>query len=205
MYELGEPIHITFKPEELFNYAVEGARLLHRIMVTIAPQRLLKVSSQLTLAEDGYALAIPADCQTVYDVICSDGTDQWYLEMSDLRTITLGHNQTGKPIKFTRFGSSYLWVGPKADGAYTVLLYYVPCYVAPTSTSEDLGVPDYLLDFIVDYVIVRARNRDDRVTMTEQNFLNLKLDTIKSMVNQENEHTYIRGTFFSTPYFSADW
>lgn len=204
-YELGEPIHITFKPEELFAYAVEGARLLHRILTTIAPQRLLVASSSLALAEDGYQLTLPTGCQTIYDVIISDGTNKWYLEPTDLRTISLGHNQTGSPIKWTRFGSSYLWVAPKADGDYTATIYYVPNYTAPTTTSGDLGVPDIFRDFIVDYVVVRARNRDDRMTITEQNFLNLKLDTIKAMVAQESEHTYIRGTLFYDPYTSQDW
>lgn len=189
-YDLSEMASITFTDDELFQYAIEGSRLLYRVIVTVAPAFLLsRVGGRLV---EGMAdVVLPADVLTIYELVVKSlhGTTHT-LTHTNLSSVISKQHIASIPICWTRI-SGGIQVSPVPDAAYDYVIYYVPKYVAPIKKSDSLGIPDAFVDFVVEYAIIRAHNRNDRQTLVEQSFLNLKLDSIKSVVNTESEHVVI--------------
>lgn len=196
-YDLSETAAITFTDDELFQYAIEGARLLHRVIVTVAPSFLLN-SFTGSFVPGRSDVTLPDSVLTVYEfvVVSCSGTIHSLMH-TNLSTVASKQGSFNLPLCWTRL-SGGVQVAPVPDAAYNYTVYYVPKYVAPNNSRESLGIPDVFSDFVVEYVIVRAHNRNDRQTLVEQSFLNLKLDSIKSVVNTESEHVVIHPSLYYT-------
>ena len=200
-YDLSETAPITFTEDELFQYVIEGSRILHRMLTTIAPSFLLVQTPPATFVVDTTAVALPPDVSTLYEFVVSYSGRCSALTHTNLTTVLAHQSTNGVPQMWTRVRDG-IQVAPVPDSDYPYVIYYVPQYVPPVLTSEDLGIPDAFADFAAEYAVIRAHNRNDRQTLVEQSFLNLKLDAIKAVVNSESEHTIIAPTL-TVPYWQV--
>lgn len=200
-YDLSETAPITFTEDELFQYVIEGSRLLHRVLTTIAPSFLLVQAPSALFTVGQVSVTLPVDVLTLYEFIVEYNSKLTSLTHTNLTTVLAHQSSVGVPQLWTRVKGG-IQIAPVPDAAYPYTLYYVPQYLPPTLTADDLGIPDAFADFAVEYAVVRAHNRNDRQTLVEQSFLNLKLDAIKAVVNSESEHTVIAPTM-TVPYWQV--
>lgn len=200
-YDLSETAPITFTEDELFQYVIEGSRLLHRVLTTIAPSFLLVQAASTPFTIGQSTIVLPTDVLTLYEFIVSYQGKFTALTHTNLTTVLAHQSSSGVPQMWTRVKGG-VQIAPLPDAEYAYMLYYVPQYIPPVATTDDLGIPDAFADFAVEYAVVRAHNRNDRQTLVEQSFLNLKLDAIKAVVNSESEHTVIAPTL-TVPYWQV--
>lgn len=201
MYELGEPVHITFRPEELFEYTKEGAALLYKLVSTLSPKHLLKKDTTLHIDANTSTVQLPTDLLALkYLYLKSQTINRYRCIPTDIETLNEHADTSGTPLYFSRIGTT-LELAPVPDIQYDIILYYLPKYTAPNVYDDSIGIPDEFVEFVVDYVVIRAKNRSDRNTIVEQNFINLKLNAIKSVLYSESEEIQVKGTLFESHYF----
>lgn len=207
LYDLGEPIPVTFQPEELFEYAKEGARIVYDIVRTYRPD-LLATSVNHSLVSGDSSFTAPSSCVVILSILAvlldSEGNDSAVIELNkrEIEWVRRYQIYTTFPKYWTRVGTT-IHIAPKLNDNYRIEVYYVPSYTPPTSFDAVLlptQIPTLVDKYISEYVIIRAKNRNDTPTLLEQQFLNLFSETIRSAVISEEPIRQMRGTTFDSYY-----
>jgi len=213
-YMLSEETAITFTDEELFEYVKEGAKMLYGIISTINPSFLLTTPYSTSVTSLTPIISLPSNCMFInYIMVSKYDVNGTFVGLTALRNTLLpeaksAQNCTGDPSVFSRLGNSIM-IGPLPDASttdtYTLEIYYVPSYTVPTTMDTDLGLADMFIPFVIEYVGMRAHNRNNRQTLVEQIFLNQKGQLIQSLLNQESQTFQVIPTLTNPPYSNLGW
>ncbi len=71
----------------------------------------------------------------------------------------------------------------------------------PTTYDTDFGIGTGFDSMIVEYTIIRAHNRNVRQPIVEQQFFNLKSETLRQILNKRQDtQTFMDKTMFNPDY-----
>lgn len=195
--ELREAVAVSLLDDDLFLYVKEARNLLYKIIL-LNKQELLETVATTALTEDDYYLTIPTNTLHITEVLAvsqdDSGEDSAVYELKnyDMPTVRKSQMSSGIPICYHRLVST-LQLGPKLNGDYNIEIYYIPTMTELTAYSSYFSpIPDAFVDLIVEYVVIRANNSNNRQTIVEQQFMNLKSDIIRAMLVKSTPITYVR-------------
>lgn len=212
-YALSEEVSITFTEEELFEYTKEGAKMLYGMISTMNPSFLLTTPYSQSITSSTLTISLPSTCMFIqYVIVYQYDSSGNLVTMNTLRNTLLpevkaAQSANALPSVFTRLGNSIL-IGPAPETTsytYTLEVYYVPTYTAPSTMDSEIGLSDMFIPFIVEYVCMRAHNRNNRQTLVEQIFLNQKGQLIQSLLTQESQTFQVIPTLTNPPYSNLGW
>lgn len=181
--DLADRIPVTFLDEELFQYAIEGANVIYNYVAQAQPS-FLETKIETTLSKGSDQISLPSDCLFLSSLWVTDSSGYTTpIVHVGKHTIMEYSALSGKPQYYTVYGTT-IQVAPKASTDFTVTMFYVPVYTPPTSFDADLGISSIFDTLIVEYVIIRAHNRNTRQPVVEQQFFNLKSETLRNILNR---------------------
>jgi len=203
--DLSDRTPVTFPDEELFRYVIEGADLVYKYVAQAAPS-YLAVKTTVAIVEDDYELAFPTGGLFIDSVWIMNSDDIFYPTVRVNKKTVMGNiNTTGIPYTWSLYKDTLLF-SPKADDSYTAVIYYVPAYTAPTTYTTDIGVGSEFDMLVTEYAIIRAHNRNMRQPIIEQQFFNIKSETIRQLLNKYgDEKISMEKTMFTNNYYPVDW
>ena len=209
--ELSEQAEITFSDTELFSYAKEGAKLLYSMIATMNSTYLLTeyVLDDLTfptLTPTVTTITLPTDCMFIDEIIINLDTLSTKARQTILSEVRISKYSgiQGVPTIFSRMGTT-LEFAPTPNDTYEVHIFYVPKYTEPDTILEDFGIDDTFVPYIVEYVTLRAHNRNDRYTLVEQMFLNQKGEILQTLLHKEDPKMMVEPTLTNFPYLQTRW
>jgi len=203
--DLADRIPVTFLDTELFQFAVEGAGLIHSYIAQAAPSYLGEQTT-VSIAEGDSSFAEPANAlfiDTLW-VKNSAGNYSKFIK-TDEKTVMTSLNHSGIPVYWFNFGDT-VYFAPKASDDFDIVVFYVPKYVRPTTYDTDFGIGTEFDSMIVEYTIIRAHNRNVRQPIVEQQFFNLKSETLRQILNKRQDaRLSLDKTMFNPDYLPRDW
>lgn len=147
-------------------------------------------------------LPLPEDCMIIHNLYIATSGGIFKMLSTGLDTVMYYQASYGLPGYFTRVGNS-MYLAPKPECPKGIRLFYVPVYTDPENEREDFGIPDTFIPFVVEYVTLRAHNRNDRKTLVEQSFLNQKGELIQNILGKEEVHLQTIPTLTNYPYINV--
>ena len=180
-YDLSEVTAVTWSDDELYTYMNEGYKLIYNIISAEAPEWLLTQVS-ITAPSGSFLIDLPTDCMYVRSISRKD--DGVFLSKVPVEDCWKMTTTSGNPSYWARYGQNQLLIAPKPQEDTDLYLFYIP-YAQDLSSTDEIPLPAPFHQFIVEYAVIRAHNRNERPSLVEQNFLVLKLDMIRSILNAE--------------------
>ncbi len=184
-YDLSEIQAVTWSDDELFTYLKEGYKFIHQIIASEAPEWLVEVETYtVSSSEDVPTIDVPANTMYIYFICNSDGKQLIKVPIQDCYYYLL--NETPSSIKFWARQKNLIIFAPKPSADTTIYLFRIPYPEEIISVSDTVPLDEVFHQFIVEYAVIRAHNRNERPTLVEQNFMTVKLDAIRSVLNKES-------------------
>lgn len=148
---------------------------------------------------DFSVLPLPRDCMFVHDLYITESGRNFKLLHTNLDNVIFYQAINQVPSYYTRTGNN-VRLAPSINQPTNIKLFYIPTYTDPATDETDFGIPDTFIPFVVEYVVLRAHNRNDRKTLVEQSFLNQKGELIQSILGKESMHIQVIPTLTNYPY-----
>ena len=202
--DLADRIPVTFLDEELFKYTVEGAELIYDYVAQAQPH-LLETKYSVSVAQDEYEIDLPSDLMILGDIWVSDDSNYVYKVVRSGKRTTLPYTSVSGIPKYATVYGSKLILAPKPSSTLTVNIYYVPVYTPPTTFDGDLGLNSMFDVMIVEYAIIRAHNRNARQPVVEQQFFNLKSETLRQILNRMGDEKLTMKKTMYEDYWDTSW
>lgn len=203
--DLADRIPVTFLDTELFQFTAEGASLIHSYIAQASPSYLGKKTT-VAISESDSSFAEPTDSLFIDTLWIKDASDHYYKFIkTDEKTVMNALNISGRPQFWFNYGRT-VYFSPKASNDFTVIVYYVPKYIMPKTYDDDLGIGQEFDSMIVEYAIIRAHNRNVRQPIVEQQFFNLKSETLRQILNKRHDaRLSLEKTMFNPEYTPREW
>ena len=202
--DLADRIPVTFLDEELFKFTIEGAELIYDYVAQAQP-RLLETKYSATVLKGEYEIDLPSDIMLLGDIWVSDSSGMMYKVVRVGKRTTLLYTSTfGIPKYATVYGTK-LVIAPKPSSDIITYLYYVPVYTPPTTFDDDIGLNPMFDMMVVEYAIIRAHNRNARQPVVEQQFFNLKSETLRQILNRMGDEKITMKKTMYEDYWDTSW
>jgi len=179
---LSEISAVTWLDDELFKYLIEGYKFIYQIIASEAPDWLSQ-SVEVTIPALSYSTAIPPDSTYIYFVMDENGMKLTKLPLDQCFSI-IKTSSPSKALYWARQGKN-LVVAPVPGVDQKLYIFYIPAPPNVSSLGDEVPLDEIFHPFIVEYAVIRAHNRNERPTLVEQNFLSLRLETIRSILGAE--------------------
>ena len=151
---------------------------------------------------DYSTLILPEDCMFIHNMYISTSGGNFKMVATNLDVVMYYQATNGTPAYFSRTGNQ-LMLAPATTEPKNIRLFYVPAFSDPEDDISDFGIPDTFIPFVVEYVVLRAHNRNDRKTLVEQSFLNQKGELIQTILGKEEIHMQTIPTLTNYPYINV--
>lgn len=147
-------------------------------------------------------LPLPDNCMFISDLFIESDHGRYKLAPTNLDIVIYNQSNKGTPTVFCRTGNK-LTLSPTPDKFYKYILTYASSYIEPVAYDDGFSMPDMFIPYVVEYVVLRAHNRNDRKTLVEQIFLNQKGSIIQALVTKESHLMQIVPTLTNNPYLTS--
>ena len=154
-------------------------------------------ASEIVLEE----IPLPDNCMFIDNIFVQKDGANYRLLPKNLDIVMYHQATIGTPFMFCRTGNK-LTISPTPDKFYKYTLAYASSYIEPVAFDDGLSIPDMFIPYVVEYVVIRAHNRNDRKTLVEQIFLNQKGSLIQSLITKESMEMQIIPTLTNNPYLT---
>ncbi len=182
-YDLSEISPVTWSDNELFLYLKEGYKFLYQVIASEAPDWLTVIESY-TLTPDNTTITLPQDTMFVYSICDDKGYQILKLPLQDCYYYLLREPPSSRVLYWARKQNELIFA-PKPQGEFQVYVFRVPLPQEVSSLDDEVPMNEIFHQFIVEYAVIRAHNRNERPTLVEQNFMAVKLEAIRSLLARE--------------------
>lgn len=159
----------------------------------------LKINNKLDI--DLTELPLPDNCMYISDLFIQFNSTKYKLSPVNLDIVMYNQINDATPTVFCRTGNK-LTLSPTPDKFYKYTLSFAENYIEPVAYDDGLSIADMFVPYVVEYVLLRAHNRNDRKTLVEQIFLNQKGSLIQSLITKESHQMQIVPTLTNNPYLT---
>lgn len=146
-------------------------------------------------------LELPDTCMFISDLFINNGSTRYKLQPVNLDIVMYNQEPYNTPIVFCRTGNK-LTLSPFPDRFYKYMLMYASSYIEPVAYDDGFSISETFMPYIVEYIVLRAHNRNDRKTLVEQIFLNQKGSIIESLITKESNQMQVIPTLTNIPYLT---